>query len=100
MEQSNKIEIIGIDGGKEVERIHSQLRSLILSVERTIPGSRGFGMSDLFIDMSSPEAVNAFALELEEKVDKFIPEISIAGVYSQPNTNGINNLQIYVEWRV
>ncbi len=100
MEQSNKIEILGIDDKKEIERIDSQLRSLILSIERTIPGSRGFGMSDLFIDMASPEAVNAFALELEEKVDKFIPEISIAGVYAKPNTNGISSLQIYVEWRV
>lgn len=100
MDLSNKIEIVGIDDKNELNRVDSQLRSLILSIERTIPGSRGFGMSDLFIDMSSPDAVNAFALELEEKVDQFIPEISIAGVYAEPDLNGTNTMRIYVEWRV
>lgn len=99
MEQSNKIEIIGIGNEKEIERIHSKLRSLILSVERTIPGSRGFGLSDEFIDVLSPDAVNQFAIELEEKVDEFIPEISIAGVYAEPDMNGTNKMKIYVEWR-
>ncbi len=99
MEQSNKIEIIGIDGGKEIARIHSQLRSLIISTERTIPGSRRFGLSDEFIDVLSPDAVNRFAIELEEKVDEFIPEISIAGVYAEPDMNGTAKMQIYVEWR-
>lgn len=99
MEQSNKIEIIGIDDEKAIERIHSQLRSLILSVERTIPGSRRFGLSNEFMDMLSPSAVNKFAIELEEKVDEFIPEISIAWVYAEPDINGTNRMQIYVEWR-
>ncbi len=99
MKQSNKIEILGIDDDKEIERIHSQLRSLILSAERTIPGSREFGLSDEFIDMLSPDAVNQFAIELEEKVDEFIPEISIAGVYAEPDMNGTNKMKIYVEWR-
>ena len=100
MEQSNKIEIIGIEGGRDVKRIHSQLRSLILSIERTIPGSRGFGLTDTFIDMLSPDAVNQFAIGLEEKVDEFIAEISIAGVYVEPDTSGAVTMQIYVEWRV
>lgn len=99
MEQSNKIEILGISNEKSVKRIHSQLRSLILSVERMIPGSRGFGLSDVFIDMLSPDSVNQFAIELEEKVDEFIPEISIAGVYAVPDENGTITIQIYVEWR-
>lgn len=99
MEQSSKIEILGIDDDKKIERIHSQLRSLILSVERTIPGSRGFGLSDDFIDVLSPDTVNQFAIELEEKVDEFIPEISIAGVYATPDMDGTNKMQIYVEWR-
>lgn len=99
MQESNKIEILGIDDEKMIERIDSQLRSLILSRERTIPGSRGFGLSCEFIDMLSPDAVNEFAIELEEKVDQFIPEISIAGVYANRDVLGTNQLQIYVEWR-
>lgn len=99
MQESGKIEILGIDDEKIIERIDSQLRSLILSRERTIPGSRGFGLSCEFIDMLSPDSVNEFAIELEEKVDIFIPEISIAGVYAIPDMNGRNQMQIYVEWR-
>lgn len=50
--------------------------------------------------MLSPDAVNQFAIGLEEKVDEFIPEISIAGVYVEPDTSGAVTMQIYVEWRV
>lgn len=99
MRESNKIEIIGIDDEKVIERIHSQLRSLILSRERTIPGSRNFGLKGEFMDMLSPEAVNELAIELEEKVDVFIPEISIAGVRAEKNIGSAARIQINVEWR-
>ena len=99
MNQTGKVQIIGIDDGDILERIDSQLRSLILSTERAIPGSRGFGLKDNFLDLISPDAVNEFGIELEEKEDKFIPEISIAGIYLEPDINGDNVFQIYVEWR-
>ena len=79
MRESNKIEIIGIDDEKVVERIHSQLRSLILSRERTI--------------------LNEFAIELEEKTEEFIPEISIAEVRAEQNVGSTTRIQINVERR-
>ena len=99
MRESNKIEIIGIDDEKVVERIHSQLRSLILSRERTIPGSRSFGLKGKFMDMLSPEAVNEFAIELEEKTEEFIPEISIAEVRAEQNVGSTARIQINVDRR-
>lgn len=99
MQESDKIQIIGIDDEKMIERIDSQLRALILSRERTIPGSRGFGLKGEFMDMLSLEAVNEFAIELEEKLDEFIPEISIAEVRADPGIDSIIKMQIFVEWR-
>lgn len=99
MEGSDKIEIIGIDDDKVIERINAQLRSLILSRVRTIPGSRGFGLSGEFMDMLPPDAINEFAIELEEKAEEFIPEISIAGVQAKSDVDSTSVIQIYVEWR-
>ncbi len=99
MRESNQIEIVSVGGEGPVGRVNAQLRSLILSRERTIPGSRGFGLSGDFVDLPSYEAASEFAVELEEKVDAFIPEIDIAEVHTEMNINGINRTQVFVEWR-
>ena len=49
--------------------------------------------------MLSPEAVNEFAIELEEKTEEFIPEISIAEVRAEQNVGSTARIQINVERR-
>lgn len=49
--------------------------------------------------MLSPEAVNEFAIELEEKTEEFIPEISIAEVRAEQNVGSTTRIQINVERR-
>lgn len=99
MRESNQIEIVSVGAESSVERVNAQLRSLILSRERTIPGSRGFGLSGDFVDLPSYEASSEFAVELEEKVDEFIPEIDISEVRTQMNINGTNHTQVFINWR-
>ena len=83
----------------EVERIDSQLKALILSAEGTIPGSRGFGLPQNFVSMNPREAANILAVELEEKVEEFIPEITIADVTAIPHRDGSMSVKIFVERR-
>ena len=83
----------------EVERIDSQLKALILSAEGTIPGSRGFGLPQNFVSMNPREAANIIAIELEEKVEEFIPDITISDVEARAKTDGSMAVKIFVERR-
>ena len=71
------IEIIDLDGTEDFEKTDSILRSLIASMAGTIPGSRGFGLSGSAADLMPEDARNEFLMELDEKVEEFLPEITI-----------------------
>lgn len=101
------MQIVATDGS-DLTGINEQLKTLILSVEGTIPGNRDFGLAREFISYPPREAINMFAMELESKVAIFIPEITIARVERQapetdgdvtPITRGQLDLIIYVERR-
>ena len=66
---------------EELEAYDEQLQCLISTVEGTLPGSRGFGLMDL-----------------QEKVEKFIPGIGIANVSGKMNDSSLET-QIYIERR-
>ncbi|MCI9100645.1 MAG: hypothetical protein HFH59_06940 [Lachnospiraceae bacterium] len=99
MRESSVIEIVPVDGDMSIERVNAQLRSLILARERTIPGSRGFGLSGDYLDMPAYEAVSEFGVELEEKTDTYIPEIDIKEVRVNADIDGRTDAQIFVGWR-
>lgn len=94
---TNEIKLVNVDGLSDFERIDSELRSLIISIEGTIPGSRGFGLSGASTDLRPEEARNIFYAELDEKVEKYIPEIRIEDVVFEQNADGAMGLLIYVE---
>lgn len=94
-----QIEIIPVEDIPELERINAQLKTLVLAHEGTIPGSRGFGLPGDFLDLPDEEALNVFAIELEQKVEEYIPEISIAGVTGHVNLEGVGDVSISVERR-
>ena len=96
----NKIQVKSTEGLPDIERIDQQLKALILSAEETIPGSRGFGLDREFISMSPREALNLLAIELEEKVEEFIPEITIADIQAEFDMDGILQAEIFVERRI
>jgi hypothetical protein len=93
----NEILIEDISGMTDFQRIDSNLRTLLKSLEGTIPGSRGFGLSISPIDMYPNEARNAFCADLDEKVSEYIPEIEITDIDFEMHNNGVITLKIYVE---
>lgn len=95
----NHIDIVMGEELPEIERIDSQLKTLTLSAEGTIPGSRGFGLPQNFISMNPREAENIIAIELEEKVAEFIPGITISNVSAEANIDGTLSVEIFVERR-
>ena len=75
-----EIEAINLDEADGFERIDSLLRSLITTIAGTIPGSRSFGLEGGAINLLPEDARNTFLMELDEKVEEFIPEVSIEEV--------------------
>jgi len=94
---TNEIQLVNVDGLSDFERIDAILRSLIVSIEGTIPGSRGFGLSGASTDLRPEEARNLFYMELDEKVEKYIPEIRIEDVELETTVEGGLSLRIFVE---
>lgn len=72
-----EIEIIEAEEMDDIVRVDGILRSLIASMEGTIPGSRGFGLSGNAADLMPEDARNTFLMELDEKVEEYLPEVAI-----------------------
>ena len=94
---TNNIQTINMDGLSDFERIDQNLRTLIVSLEETIPGSRGFGLSVEITDLMPEQARNDFAAALDEKVEQFIPEIRIADIEMDVAHDGSITMQIFIE---
>ena len=96
----DRIRIISLDDMSEMQGYIFRLETLIHSVEQTIPGSRAFGLPQDYLDMPLVEAENLFAAELQDKVDEFIPEISIAEVTGEMSgLDGKLELTVRIERR-
>lgn len=96
---TNQIKMVNLDGISDFERIDSELRTLIVTMAGSLPGSRGFGLSAAFLSEIPMDAISAFAEELDEKCEEFIPDISISGVDFDAGTDGSVSVQIFVERR-
>ena len=83
---------------EELEAYDEQLQCLISTVEGTLPGSRGFGLDPDITDKTPDDALNLFAMDLQEKVEKFIP-----GHWNRKciwkNERFFTETQIYIERR-
>lgn len=93
---TNQIQLVNLDGMSDFDRIDQQLKTLIVSIEKTLPGSRGFGISPVE-DMNPREMRNTFFSELDDKVEKYIPEISIRDIEIAEDENGTTKLRILIE---
>ena len=89
---TNQIKTVNLDGISDFQRIDSELRTLIVTMAGSLPGSRGFGLSAAFLSDLPMDAISAFA-------EEFIPDISISGVDFDAGTDGSISVQIYVERR-
>lgn len=96
---TDKIKIVSLDdmSKTELEQIDVRLRTLIQCTELTIPGSRHFGLKRDYLDEPINVAANTFAIELQEKCDTYIPEISIASVVPSYDLSGKLELTINID---
>ena len=90
------IQTIDMDGMSDIERIDARLRALILSVEGTIPGSRDFGLPAGITDMDPRQAKNELIQALDEKVEKYIPQICVSEVDIEGSGDD-TRLSVYIE---
>ncbi len=95
----SSIKIVSTEDVPELNRIDTQLKALLMSREGMTPGSRGFGLAREFMSRPPNEAINLLAIELEEKVEQYIPEITIANVEGNIHADGSIEPIIYVERR-
>lgn len=100
MREIDNIEIKSTAGLLDVERYDAQLKALVVTREGTLPGSRGFGLPAEILDLGVAQSVNLLTIELSEKVDKYIPDITVADVDRSANDKGIVQTQIHIERRV
>jgi hypothetical protein len=96
---TDRITIKSLDDLPDIEQIDTRLRTLIQCTEQTIPGSRFFGLPRDYLDAPMEEAINLFGVELQEKSDYYVPEISIESVDATYNLNGQLNMKINIERR-
>lgn len=96
---TNQIKMVNLDRISDFERIDSELRTLIVTMAGSLPGRRGFGLSAAFLSELPVSAISAFAEELDEKCEEFIPDISISGVDFDVGEGGRVSVQIFVERR-
>lgn len=100
MKEIDTITVTSSTEGLDIQHIDAELKALILATEGMIPGSRNFGLAGEFLTRPPLEAANLLAIELEEKVSEYIPEITIASVEMRPTkTLGSMSVTIYVERR-
>lgn len=100
MKEIDTITVTSSTEGLDIQCIDAELKALILATEGMIPGSRNFGLAGEFLTRPPLEAANLLAIELEEKVAEYIPEITIASVEMHPTRAlGSMSVTIYVERR-
>lgn len=89
---------------EELQHYHVQLNCLIGSVEGTIPGSRGFGITRDALSQPTPIARNMISMDITKKVDIYIPEIdvfrTVGTVDESDPAGGLLNMEIQIERRI
>lgn len=80
----------------EIEKYDLLLKTLLVSAEETIPGSRGFGILSDYISFPPQVAMNMFTVDLYEKAEKYIPEIEIKDITWTADELGNTSPTIYI----
>lgn len=76
------------EGDSVADVINMRLHALVMNTEGTLPGNRAFGMPTAYLSQPVNLAINTFAAELQERVDKWMPEISIDGIAGATENDG------------
>ena len=95
----DKIKIVSLDemSVTELQQLDIRIRTLLQCIERTIPGSRNFGLKGDFLDEPVNEAANSMIAELQEKMDIYIPEVTVRNISTDYDTTGRLQIEIMIE---
>ena len=80
----------------EIEVANDIIEALLITRKVTIPGSRAFGLSQVFVNMPAPDAVNMITVELAEAMDEYIPTLELQDIKATNDTDGTLALDIYI----
>lgn len=80
----------------EIEMANDIIEALLITRKVTIPGSRAFGLSHIFVDMPAPDAVNMITVELAEAMDEYIPTLELQDIKGTQDEEGVLELDIYL----
>ena len=69
-----------------LQKYDKRLRSLILTPEGTMIGNRDFGIDFDLISMQPIQAANFLAMQLEQKITRYIPEIKVISVDTETDS--------------
>lgn len=83
---SNQIRIEADDDMTLLQKYDKKLRSLILTPEGTMIGNRDFGIDFDLISMQPIQAANFLAMQLEQKITRYIPEIKVISVDTETDS--------------
>lgn len=92
-------EITNTDGDielEDLEKANDIIEAMMITREGSIPGSRGFGLSQIFLDMPAPDAINMIAVELASKMDEYLPDLELQDIKESTDTDGTLALSFYI----
>lgn len=64
----------------EAEEIIRNVKNIIATPKGSMPGTRGFGMSQDAVDYPAPIAQNMIAVELSDELEEWEPRVDVAEV--------------------
>ena len=70
--------------------------AMMITRKGSIPGSRGYGLTQIFIDMPGPDAINMITVELAEAMDEYIPSLELQDIKGTQDEEGVLELDIYL----
>lgn len=82
MAKISGVSFSGLDVFSEEEAgiVRQRVTNLLTHRELMLPGNRGFGMNDTYVDDNPDDMQNSFAMDLYEKMETFIPDIDVSEI--------------------
>ena len=80
----------------ELELANDIIEAMMITRKGSIPGSRGYGLAQIFIDMPGPDAINMITVELAAAMDEYIPSLELQDIKGTQDEEGVLELDIYL----
>lgn len=76
----------------------AELEDMVATFEGTVPGSRGFGLDNNYVDETPEDIANDMIIDLQNKCAEFIPELRVDAIgVVEADEHGNLGLSITIE---